>query len=153
MPERRRGRAEAWENRSVSTRLRFTMPDKAIAALLARAREDPEVLAVVLFGSRARDEALPTSDTDVCLVLHGRRYEPLDLSRKRLDFLSLGGLDVHVFQGLPLYVRRRVLREGRVLLVKDEDALYEIAFRTARAFEDFRHHYRADLEDVASDRS
>jgi hypothetical protein len=33
--------------------------------------------------------------------------------------------------------------------VKDEDALYEVAFRTAQAFEDFKHIYRDYLEQVA----
>jgi len=32
-----------------------------------------------------------------------------------------------------------VLKEGAVLFVRDEDALYALAIRTARAFEDFRH--------------
>lgn len=125
------------------------MPGNGIEALLVRAREDPDVLAVILFGSRARGEAAPSSDTDVCLVLEGRHYEPLVLSKKKLDYLAIGDLDVQVFQQLPLYVRSRILREERLLLVKDEERLYDLAFRTARAFEGFRHHYDAYLKEVA----
>lgn len=59
-----------------------------------------------------------------------------------------GRCRVHVFQELPLYVRRRVLKEGVVLLCKDWDALYAIACRTAQAFEDFKPAYRLYLDQV-----
>jgi predicted nucleotidyltransferase len=125
------------------------MVDETLERLLLKARQDGDVLAVLLFGSRARGEAAPDSDVDVCLVLQARRYDPLALSLKKLEYLKMGGLDVHVYQQLPLYIRRRVLKEGEVLYVRDEEALYETAFRTARAFEDFKHHYHAYLDEVA----
>ncbi len=40
-----------------------------LARLVARAKSDPEVLAVLLFGSRARSDPSPESDFDVYLVL------------------------------------------------------------------------------------
>ena len=33
--------------------------------------------------------------------------------------------------------------------IVDEDALYDVAIRAARAFEGFRHRYRAYLDEVA----
>jgi len=42
-----------------------------------------------------------------------------------------------------------VLKEGRVLFVRDEDRLYDTAFRTVQAFEDFRPGYQAYLNEVA----
>src|SRR3970040_1750388 len=51
----------------------------AVARLVARATKDPDVLAVLLFGSRPRGDAAPSSDFDVCLVLGGgttRRSRP-----------------------------------------------------------------------------
>jgi len=53
-----------------------------------------------------------------------------------------------VFPLLPLFVRSRVLREGSVLLTRDDDALYELAARTVRAFEAFKPTYRAYLSEV-----
>ncbi len=125
------------------------MFDKAFERLLLKAQHDGDVLAVFLFGSKARGEATPSSDVDVCLVLRDHRHDPLALSLKKLEYLKLGGLDVHVFQQLPLYIRRRILKEGKVFYVRDEEALYELAFRTAQAFEDFKHHYYGYLEEVA----
>jgi uncharacterized protein len=71
------------------------------------------------------------------------------LSRKRLEYLAQVDLDVQIFQALPLYIRSRVLKEGRVLFVRNEDLLYEIAFCSAQAFEDFKHIYYGYLEQVA----
>lgn len=118
--------------------------DGALGRLLERAGRDPDVLAVILFGSAARGEAGSGSDIDVCLVL----TSGADQMRTRLDYLSRFDLDVHAFQALPLYIRARVLREGRLLLVKDEDALYGLAVRTAKAFADFEPRYRLYLEEV-----
>jgi uncharacterized protein len=122
-----------------------------IDKLLTLAGHDTEVLAALLFGSVARGEPSPGSDVDVCLILMPQRtpYESPSLSRKRLEYLAQVDLDVQIFQALPLYIRSRVLKEGRVLFVRNEDLLYEIAFRTAQAFEDFKHIYYGYLEQVA----
>jgi hypothetical protein len=125
------------------------MQGKSLEKLLNKARQDSDILAVILFGSQAREEATRVSDVDVCLVLVNRRYDPLDLSHKKLEYLKIGGLDVHVFQQLPLYIRCRVIKEGKVLFVRDEDGLYELAFHNAQAFEDFKHRYYDYLEQVA----
>jgi predicted nucleotidyltransferase len=108
-----------------------------IDKLLAQACQDADVLAVLLFGSVVRGEQSAHSGIDICLVLVPPRtpYESTLLSRKRLEYLAQFDLDV---QALPLYIRSRVLKEGKVLLVRDEDLLYAIAFRTAQAFEDFK---------------
>ena len=113
--------------------------------------QDTDVLAVLLFGSVARGEQTARSDIDVCLVLMPRKtpYESLPLARKRLEYLTQVDLDVQIFQTLPLYIRSRILKEGQVLFVRDEDLLYEVAFRTAQAFEDFKPIYYRYLEQIA----
>jgi predicted nucleotidyltransferase len=123
----------------------------ALERVIARAQTDPEVLAVMLFGSQARGEAGAASDVDVCLVLDPDVPPGLPASRKRLDYLAGADLDLTVFQQLPLPVRSRVLKEGKVLFVRDEDRLYGVAVRTARAFEGLRHHYRRYLDAVERD--
>ena|SRR3990172_13432783 len=122
--------------------------ERQVDRVLQRARADADVLAVMLYGSAARGEASPTSDIDLCLVLVPGRRTPTQMSVKRLEYLQEVDLDVQVFQQLPLYIRRRVLKDGRVLFVRDEDQLYEVAFRTIQAFEDFRPRYEAYLKEV-----
>jgi predicted nucleotidyltransferase len=123
--------------------------DPALRRVVARAERDPAVLAVILFGSRARGEASSRSDVDVCLVLGPVSTDDAELDRLRLDYLAEADVDLVVFQRLPLAVRSRVLRDGHVLYVRDEPALYALAARTARSFEAFRHIHRHYLEQVA----
>ena len=99
--------------------------------------------------SRARGDASPASDYDVCLVLATPPRSDLDAANKRLEYMAGGDLDVVLFQQLPLHIRSRALKDGQVLFTRDEDALYALAVHTARAFEGFRHIYRGYLEDVA----
>jgi len=123
----------------------------AVARIVARAKDDPDILAVILFGSRARGEATAESDFDVCLVLRSDTSSDLRAAEKRLEYLAEADVDLAVFQQLPLYIRSRVLKEGSVLFVRDEDALYALAIRTARAWEGFRHIHRMYLDAVARD--
>lgn len=53
---------------------------------------------------------------------------------------------VQVLQALPLHVARRVLKEGRIVQCRDEDALYDVAFTTIRAWERFKRVHDAYLE-------
>jgi len=125
-----------------------TSTHPAVARLVARATTDPDVLAVLLFGSRARGDAAPSSDFDVCLVLGGKPRSDRDRAEKRLEYVAEAALDVAVFESLPLHIRSRVLKEGTVLYVRDEDALYAVAIRTVRAWEGFRHIHRQYLDEV-----
>jgi len=122
------------------------------ADLVEKAREDQDVLAIIVFGSCARGDDGPASDLDICLVLHAKDYSNLKLSQKRLEYFkvcSTADLDIHIYQQLPLYIRKRILKEGEILFCRDEDALYELAFRTAREFGDFKHIYYSYLKEVA----
>ncbi|MBM3471179.1 MAG: nucleotidyltransferase domain-containing protein [Armatimonadetes bacterium] len=122
------------------------MTDGAVDRIVLEARADPSVLAVVLFGSAARGQAEVGSDLDVCLVLDPARGA--DSLERRLHYLSRHDADIQVFQSLPLAMRSRILKEGRVLFVRDEDALYALARRTIAAFEDFRHIHKMYLDAV-----
>jgi predicted nucleotidyltransferase len=119
-----------------------------VERLLRSAQADPDILAVILFGSTVRDERTATSDIDICLVFRFGGTDRQALRRKWLEYAGLD-IDVQIFQLLPIYFRRRVLKEGRVLFCRDEEELYELAFRTAQAFEDFKHIYYGYLEEVA----
>jgi predicted nucleotidyltransferase len=118
---------------------------KVLDNLVSKAKRDGEILAVMTFGSYARGER--HRDIDVCLVLK-KEAENGDMSRKRLAYVSGSGLDVHVFQQIPLYIRVRVLREGKVLFCRNLDALYDVAGQTVREFAYFEPAYRGYLEAV-----
>lgn len=71
------------------------------------------------------------------------------LTDKRLEHMTIFPGDLQIFQDLPLYMRQRILQEGRVSFCRDLDALYALAFRTIQAFADFKPLYHQYHEEVA----
>ncbi len=67
---------------------------------------------------------------------------------KRLEYSDYEDIDVQVFNELPLYIKQRVLKDGKVVHCKNEDLLYDIAIKTVKEYEDFRPRYRMYLERV-----
>ena len=90
---------------------------------------------VILYGSSLSSYYLDDSDIDLCLYID---EEKKVLSRIRLELLkkSIEKFDIQMFQLLPLYVQIEVLK-GKVLYVKEEDRLYEIADETIDEYEEF----------------
>ncbi len=115
--------------------------------IISRAKKDKLVLAVALFGSYARGEA--HRDIDICIFLQPKTYSQLDLSKKKLSYQPDNEkYDVQIFQQLPLYIRKRILKEGRILYCKDEDTLYDTYFRTIKDFNLFEPYYEQYLAAV-----
>jgi hypothetical protein len=122
---------------------------KIVREVVGALGEAEDILAAILFGSAARGENSSTSDLDLCLVLMTNSYSALDLSEKKLEYASQFTAHISIFQQLPLYIRKRVLREGEILFCRDDDALYEVAFRTIRELVDFEPTYLEYLKEVA----
>ena len=118
-------------------------------SLLERIQRDDDVLAAVLFCSSARKEDSFSSDIDICLLLKHKKYTPLFLSQEKIEYLKQCSFDIHIFQQLPIYIRVRVLREGKILYCRDEDELYATAFRTIEEFDHFRPFYDEYVRQVA----
>ncbi len=121
---------------------------KELKQLIDLAKKDREILAVIIFGSAARGEKF--EDIDICLVM-GKNFDMNKAGKKRINFSSLSDkFDVHIFQQLPLYIRPRIFREGKVIFCRDREALYDISFATAREFEDFKPIHKSQVEAVLS---
>ncbi len=119
------------------------MRNGSLNKLLAIAKKDREIVAVLLYGRHARGYAKPISDIDLCLVLRKEK----GAFKKRVEYSTVSeNLDVQVFQKLPLYIKVRVLREGKTLHCKDEDLLYKIAIDTVKDFEQFKKAFSTYLD-------
>jgi len=116
--------------------------------VMINAEADSDILAVIVFGSYAREETY--QDIDVCLVLWQSRVPAVNRLQKEIAY-SEHGIDIHLFQDLPLYIRIKVLEEGIGRLVKDDDAYYDLVQITLRQWEDFRPHFEAYLEEVLNE--
>jgi uncharacterized protein len=110
-------------------------------------RRDKNVLAVALFGSCARGEKF--RDIDIVLFLN-KKLPNIEMSKIKLKYSSLfsSKFDIKVFQQLPVYIRIQVLKECKILLCKNYDVLYEIAFLTIKEFGFYKKLYEMYLENV-----
>ncbi len=115
--------------------------------LIKMAETDDDVLAVLLFGSVARGEK-NGKDLDICLVFK-KDTDKNKIFEKMVEYASISDIvDVKAFQLLPLHMRMRVIREGKILHVKNEDLVYDVVISTLREFEEFKFIYHSYLEGV-----
>lgn len=121
---------------------------QSLYKLLKLVKQDNEILAVILFGSFAQGDFSSKSDIDICFVMEKDNFLSEEFFQKRLNYLKFFDMDIQIFQQLPLYIRIRILKEGRTLFCRNEAKLYEIAFRTISEFADFEHIYRDYLKEV-----
>jgi hypothetical protein len=91
------------------------------------------VIAIILFGSVARGQARKISDIDLC-VITGKNVPEYS----EMDLLSYGSerIDVSLFHRLPITIKFRVIREGKVLACRDILALHAIMADTTREYLD-----------------
>jgi predicted nucleotidyltransferase len=115
--------------------------------IVTRARDDDDVLALVVFGSFTKDGAEPYNDIDVCLFLYPEKTS--GTAKKTIEYLDLySEYDIHFFSDLPLYIKKRVLEEGKILINKNYDLLFDIYIKTIKDWGLFRPHYQTFLEAV-----
>ena len=111
-----------------------TIPDmQQITPIIRELSLKDDVIALVLFGSVARGQARRISDIDLCIVTPGNIPQS-----NRWDLLSYGSqrIDVNLFCDLPITIRFRVIREGRVIFCKNALLFHRIKAETVREYLD-----------------
>ena len=93
---------------------------------------------IILYGPVAEGRARENSDIDLCIYYDGDREEAARFRFAVLSELTDDRYDIQIFSHLPLYLRTEVLR-GKVVYCPDERFLYDVAYRTIREFDDFKH--------------
>jgi predicted nucleotidyltransferase len=108
---------------------------KRLANALAELKKMAEVKAVYLFGSRATGRAVPFSDIDLCVVTGPRIRQ-----KRKTDITSLSddSIDVSLFWDLPVAMRYRIFKEGRLLFQRNEDYTENVIMQTLREYLDFK---------------
>jgi len=114
-------------------------------------KKDKKIIAVFLFGSYVKEEY--HRDIDICLVLD-KTYSKKEMAKIMIEYSGIVSdkFDVSVFQLLPIYIRNRILKEGKIILCKDENFLYEIAYSTIKEFNLFKKIYHTYLEGVKNEK-
>ncbi len=95
---------------------------------------------IILYGSAA--EGVSRENSDIDLYIDYDAKTDYERSMFRLKVLSeLPDIfDVQIFDQLPLYVKKEVLK-GKVVFCRDEEYLYETALLTIKEFEDFKYRF------------
>ena len=113
--------------------------EEAIEEFLRTIRKFEEfkrVKFIILFGSAAEGNLTEDSDIDVCIYFDGSKIEGEKFRLKLLSELP-DYFDVQIFNSLPIFVRKEVLK-GKPIFIADRDFTYEIFYKTLEEFEDFR---------------
>lgn len=124
----------------------LSLDDKRISFLLKKILElgGNRVRFVILFGSRAEGYARDSSDVDLAVYYDGDRSERYLFLKRLLEYFD-ESIDIHTFQDLPLVLKSKILRDGRVLYYDDFDFLFGVANRVRLEYEDFKHRLKLIL--------
>ena len=98
-------------------------------------KKHKEVKAVYLFGSYAKGTNLPFSDIDICILTEKRIS-----STKKANIIanSSDNVDIVLFSELPVTIRYRILKEGKLLFVRNEAEIHSAAVQTLKEYLDYR---------------
>ncbi len=114
-------------------------------------REEPGLAAVYLYGSYATPHQTPLSDVDLALVFRPDEDPEFDHHLRLIGRVTgaLGEEDVSVtiLNRAPVLFQRKVLRDGRRLLVFDEIGLADFVERVLNVANDFDLDYRRFLRE------
>lgn len=91
------------------------------------------VKAIYLFGSYATGNIKPLSDIDLCIIGNLKEKDKLKIAGYISD-----NLDISFFDELPIYIKFRVFKYGKLLIVKDEKFLRLIKLNTLNQYRDFK---------------
>ncbi len=115
---------------------RGNLANKEIKKIIHKIKKEKNIKAVYLFGSYAKGRAKPYSDIDICIITDKK----LTLENKASfvsDHIS-EKIDMPMFWDLPISIRFRVFKEGRLLLCKDKLFLQRIKVDTIKRYLDFK---------------
>ncbi|MDY6985261.1 MAG: nucleotidyltransferase domain-containing protein [Candidatus Thermoplasmatota archaeon] len=94
-------------------------------ALIEKIKEFPEVLAIIIFGSYAKETAKEISDIDIAVVVR----DPDKHIEGEIGSMYSPKFDVVLFHHLPLHIQFEVLKQGKAVFCRDEKNLLEIKRR------------------------
>lgn len=103
--------------------------EKIIKEAVEKIRDSDSVHSIILFGSVAKGEERKGSDIDLCIVEKNR--EKIDLAEKlKMNRQLPEKVELSFFHDIPLDIRSRIFKEGRVLYTEDKYQLLKLLEET-----------------------
>ena len=101
-----------------------------------------KVLAVVVYGSRAKNEETERSDIDVCVVAPNADSFKIFRETLNLDY------DIRVFELMPLYLKREVIENHEIVFTRDILDFYEYLYFFRKLWKDQEHRQKITKEEA-----
>ncbi|MHA1301872.1 MAG: type VII toxin-antitoxin system MntA family adenylyltransferase antitoxin, partial [Candidatus Helarchaeota archaeon] len=92
---------------------------------------------IILYGSIVKSKNTSLSDIDFAVFFKGDKVERFNF-RKRILGRVRDKCDIQIFQDLPLYIRKDIITNGKVLFFADYKEIFEIYYKTIKEFENFK---------------
>lgn len=127
-----------------NSRLNQLKTDQFFNHLLNDIKEEPTILAVVVFGSFLYQESY--NDVDICLITFSDKI-PQEVELKYRVLLP-EKYDVRFFSRFPLYIQTEIMEKGVIVFNKEFDALFDIYYEKIKEFSLFSPHFNTYLDAV-----
>ena len=102
--------------------------------IIKKLSQNKKVAAIFLFGSQVNGRAREHSDVDIAVLIKNSNNKDLDFIAKFRNDL----FDTHPFHKLPLEIQFRVIRDGKMLFLRDKKSFRLIWVKTIRDYFDFQ---------------
>ena len=115
---------------------------KEITEIKTFLKKDKQVVFVILFGSRATEKSIENSDIDLAIFLdcssEMERFEKKCFLNSRLAAIAKRKVDVVILNDVQNnYLLLYILKEGKVILNKDEDLHFKFETEKIHEVHDF----------------
>ena len=98
--------------------------------LIEKIKEFPEVLAIIFFGSYAKETAKEISDIDIAVIVKN----PDKDIESEIGSMYSPKIEVVLFHRLPLHIQFEVLKHGKEVFCRDTKKLLEIKRKVLREY-------------------
>lgn len=106
---------------------------------------------IILFGSQLNGNSRQDSDIDIAVLTNPNKSLTSSQESKILGF-SNKKIDISIFNNLPLIIQFRIIREGKILFLRNERLFHDIKYPLIRKYLDFsvfiNHFYRRVIKNV-----
>ncbi|MGD2251231.1 MAG: nucleotidyltransferase domain-containing protein [Candidatus Methanofastidiosia archaeon] len=101
-----------------------------------------DVLAIVIYGSRAKKEETERSDIDICIVAPNTDKSEIFKETLHLDY------DIKLFESMPLFLKMKVIQNHKIVYTQNILDFYEYLYFFRKLWKDQEHRQKMTKEEA-----